>query len=102
MGNLRGTVTAFIAVLTVAAATLLGPPPVSAQSSYGGDSYGAQTYSAEDDSQGEQVLPPNTGFQLVVQAASTQPWLFWGSTAAVVAASGGVAWMIIKKRKQEN
>lgn len=101
MGNLQRAIAAFVAVLTVATASLLGPPPVSAQSSYGGESYGTQLYSAEDQGQ-TGVLPPNTGFQIVVQAASSQPWLFWSSAAAILGAAGGTVWIFIRKRKQEN
>ncbi|MCO7202131.1 hypothetical protein NH287_01190 [Microbacterium sp. CnD16-F] len=76
--------------------------PADAQRVYGGSSYGSELYSAE--AENRDVLPPNTGFQVVAQAATEQPVLFWGSSAAIVLAlvTGALTVRTIVKRKQEN
>lgn len=93
------TLTGIALVVGVAA---VHAAPAGAQGVYGGSSYGSEIYSAES---GEpEVLPPNTGFQVVAQAAREQPVLFWGSSAAIVLAlvGGALAVRSIFKRKQEN
>lgn len=75
--------------------------PASAQGVYGGSPYGSKIYGAT--SEEEEVLPPNTGFQMLAGAAHEQPVLFWGSSVAIVLAlvGGAVAVRGIVKHKQE-
>lgn len=89
-----------IAIVVGAAAVYAAP--AGAQGVYGGSSYGTEIYSAESSEQ--DVLPPNTGFQVIAQAAREQPALFWCSSAAIALAlvGGALAVRGIVKRKQEN
>ena len=83
-------------------------PIVSGEVAQAAGAYGEASYSSDlygtGQGDGNTVLPPNTGFQRVLQAAAEQPLLFWTSAGAVVAAFIGAALTIrsMKKRKQEN
>lgn len=90
-----------IAVMT----TVFAPAAANAQSNYGDTAYGAERYSTDASAAPAQpVTPPNTGFQVVMRAASERPATFWGSAVAVAVAGAGVAVVVcgMKKRKQEN
>ena len=89
-------------IALVVGAAAVYAAPAGAQGVYGGSSYGSEIYSADPGEQ--EVSPPNTGFQMVAQAAREQPVLFWSSSAAIVLAlvGGALAVRGIVKRKQEN
>ena len=94
-----------VLVFAIAVMTSSFAVTANAQSSYGGTAYGAGRYSTDTSAAPAQpVLPPNTGFQVVVRAASEQPATFWGSAGAVAAGGAGAAvgGGSMKKRKQEN